>query len=674
MNGIKRKYDESHPISFLAGSANAQRLRNTKKKVEVIRYQRNVNASFQSNQSSTSTTEKEAASNSTTFSLENDQKEKAQLISDSLTLGPKDIQAPEDDLHFTKFEPNTGIELKKRFVPNLNVSGYLEGRTLVPISTLYSICLPGESNDGKCTIPIDGDWLIIGAIAERKASYEIKGYKLDTKGRKIDEEKFKAEYLAYMERKGGGPPDMNDLDNPWRDVQKEVPKSVSQTYTLVDIGQRLEKQETAGDSMLMVTVYKAEEVRVDGGANRKYIGGSGGAYELMATLGAGTVVCLLNPIITHGPTRSTSTSTYEQSNTDKKKSQSGSDKSMIGLKPRRWENVLTIGIAKHVGKCESARRDGQACGNFIDLRTSMRACSYHSHLSTSKSRRGRQEFANNTSIFMRSSGQRATPYSFSEGMAFSQSKAYVSKGYSGASADSRFDMDAGKGREAEAKFIRDAREKEAENKISSQLIKNRRSRPKDKVPQTKGADVQEQRPSQNVPQTTSDSQKPEGQRNSYGSRLVQDALKELKKSTAGLPNGIVDRDKMNSSQGRSGSIRLPGSSEKKELSSVKLDKVSKKSFFVFEYYADKSLPSIEQLLARHSASAQIPMPLMNLKVGVGKSAVRAPSNPSLGRNLKLAPKRPNAVDSRPIKMSTDDDSSSDDDLVIERVVKPGKTT
>lgn len=393
MNGIKRKYDESHPISFLAGSANAQRLRNTKKKEEVIKYQRNINASFQSSQSITKTTEREAGS-STTFSLENDQRQKAQRISETLPLGPKDVQATEDDIHFTKLEPNTGIELKKRFVPNLNVSGYLEGRTLVPISTLYSICLPGESNDGKCTIPIDGDWLIIGAIAERKAAYEIKGYKLDTKGRKIDEEKFKASYLAYMERKGGGQPDINDVDNPWRDVQKEVPKSVSQTYMLVDIGQRLEKQETAGDSMLMVTVYKADEVRVEEGANRRYIGGSGGAYELMQTLGAGTVVCLLNPVITHGPTRSSSTNTDDQSNPDKKKSQSGSNNSMIGLKPRRRENVLTIGIAKHVGKCESVRKDGAQCGNFVDLRTSMRACSYHSHLSTSKSRRGRQEFAN----------------------------------------------------------------------------------------------------------------------------------------------------------------------------------------------------------------------------------------------------------------------------------------
>lgn len=64
------------------------------------------------------------------------------------------------------------------------------------------------------------------------------------------------------------------------------------------------------------------------------------------------------------------------------------------------------------------------------------------------------------------------------------------------------------------------------------------------------------------------------------------------------------------------------------------------------------------------------MPLMNLKVGIGKSAVRAPSNPSFGRNLELAPKRPNAVDNGPLKlnMSVEDDSlSEDDDLVIERV-------
>lgn len=180
---------------------------------------------------------------------------------------------------------------------------------------------------------------------------------------------------------------------------------------------------------------------------------------------------------------------------------------------------------------------------------------------------------------MRSNGQRATPYSFSEGMAFAQSKAYVSKGGPGTSADSRFDMDAGKGRDMEAKFLRDARDKEAENLISSQLLKNRRSRPKDRdrVSHSKGDDTQEQRPSPNVQQTTSDSQKPEGQRNSYGSRLVQDALKELKKSTVALPKGVDDRRRVSSTQGYSGSTRLLGSCEKKDLSGAKLEKVSRKS-------------------------------------------------------------------------------------------------
>ena len=397
MNGVKRKHDGDHISGFLAGSANAQRLRNTNKKEETINYKRDINASFQStrNNGTEETASYKVAGSSNSFSLEDDQRQKAQRVSDSLPVCPKDVQASEDDLHFTKIEPNTGIELKKRFLPNLNVSGYLEGRTLVPISTLYSICLPGESNDGKCTIPIDGDWLIIGAIAERKANYEIKGYKLDTKGKKIDEEKFKAAYLAYLERKAGEAPDLNDIDNPWRDVQKEVRSTISQTYTLVDIGQRLVKRETAGDSMLTVTVYKADEVRVDENANRRYIGGSGGAYELMDTLGAGTVVCLLNPIITHGPAmKASSTNAYNQSDTDEKKSKSGPNNNMIALKPRRRENVLTIGVAKHVGQCGSIRRDGLQCNNFIDLRTSMRACSYHSDLSTSKSRKGRQEFAN----------------------------------------------------------------------------------------------------------------------------------------------------------------------------------------------------------------------------------------------------------------------------------------
>lgn len=66
---------------------------------------------------------------------------------------------------------------------------------------------------------------------------------------------------------------------------------------------------------------------------------------------------------------------------------------------------------------------------------------------------------------------------------------------------------------------------------------------------------------------------------------------------------------------------------------------------------------------------------MNLKVGIGNSAVRAPSNPSFGRNLKLAPRQTSTKDSQlqPIEfnINTEDNTSSDeDDLVIERVVKP----
>lgn len=62
---------------------------------------------------------------------------------------------------------------------------------------------------------------------------------------------------------------------------------------------------------------------------------------------------------------------------------------------------------------------------------------------------------------------------------------------------------------------------------------------------------------------------------------------------------------------------------------------------------------------------------MNLKVGVGKSAVRAPSHTSFGRNLQLAPKRLNTIDNQSITF--DDSLSDDDDLVIERVVKPSKS-
>lgn len=176
----------------------------------------------------------------------------------------------------------------------------------------------------------------------------------------------------------------------------------------------------------------------------------------------------------------------------------------------------------------------------------------------------------------------ATPYSFSDGMGFAQSKAYISKGGPGRSIDSHFEVNASIERDAEARFIKNAREKEAESKISTQLFMNRLTRPKEKTTQSKGASskpsvpkAKEKITSDHVTQTTSDLQKPEGQRHSYGSRLVQDALKELKKSTASLSNADnkkptnIDKHKINPSQGNE-------SDQKKELSVTKLDKVSRR--------------------------------------------------------------------------------------------------
>ena len=139
---------------------------------------------------------------------------------------------------------------------------------------------------------------------------------------------------------------------------------------------------------------------------------------------------------------------------------------------------------------------------------------------------------------MRSKGLHATLYSFSDGMTFSQSKTYVSKGGPGKSADSRFDNDANIRRDFEAKLMKNARDKEAENKISTQLFMNRLTRPRDKDSNNKSADSEKPKASssQNIQQSTSNSQKPDNQRYSYGFKIVQEARKELKKSSAVLPN------------------------------------------------------------------------------------------------------------------------------------------
>lgn len=179
-------------------------------------------------------------------------------------------------------------------------------------------------------------------------------------------------------------------------------------------------------------------------------------------------------------------------------------------------------------------------------------------------------------------------------MSSAQSKAYISKGNPKISTDLRFQIDPSMGRDAEAKSLRVAKEKEAEGRISSQLLKNRLNRPNDKAchitsslpnSEKQSKSTHESGPfqlsSQSSTQKTSNFQLPEGNQHSYGSKLIQDALKGMKKSTSFHVNRADFKQigSMNHGIARSQNPdpTIPNRNRAKtDLSEKKLDKVSGK--------------------------------------------------------------------------------------------------
>ncbi|CAK5281563.1 unnamed protein product, partial [Mycena citricolor] len=85
---------------------------------------------------------------------------------DNIPLGPIDHQAPFDDPHFLRIEPNSGIAFSSRIVSHDDLQDHLRARHFLAPSQLYSVARLTQDKQGY-DVPVEADWVTIAVVAER---------------------------------------------------------------------------------------------------------------------------------------------------------------------------------------------------------------------------------------------------------------------------------------------------------------------------------------------------------------------------------------------------------------------------------------------------------------------------------------------------------------------------
>jgi minichromosome maintenance protein 10 len=281
----------SQKSSFLASSAIAHRsagslLARSSKSSQTKTFKRNAESDL-----------RKAAAVAPTVGQQRD--DSLRLI-ETLPIGPKEMSPPEDDPHFLKYEPTSGIALRQRKMPHPEMVSHLEGRYYIPISTLYSIAVPGRCDDGDFSIPVEGDWVTMGVVVKRSEVLLTKPIGIDHLGRRLNKDGIPIddnnnpfmtpEEKKEISRKNQGAGQMKELE-PKRFI----------VFTLLDISNQPDKfGQHDGSCEIELALFEADTSVVDLDGQRKYYGGSNGAYEKLLMATYGTLVCILNPKVRKG--------------------------------------------------------------------------------------------------------------------------------------------------------------------------------------------------------------------------------------------------------------------------------------------------------------------------------------------------------------------------------------
>ncbi|CAD6886206.1 unnamed protein product [Tilletia laevis] len=340
------------------------------------------------------------------------------VIIEDIPLGPVDFPHPPGDPSFNTLEPYSGIRLRNRALPFDQFQSIMEYTRYISPSTLYAMVQqyhdPNHQSgynfrtDGKYTLPIEGDWVVIGVLAEKSQIRITKG----GKGRQDsdDEKDPAAEGLDFdgqgnaqnRSKKRNNGADPNPSLRPYSEPRKYM------AWKLVDFGSSSSapggdsrtRGTDSGDCVLSLQLFAADEaleapkddesrnhVRAEvrnGFRNTPatiHRGGSRGAFEKYYKEREGTVVAIVSPRIMRRAT--VNGVNY--------------DKNLLSITPVDAASVHVIGRASDYAQCQAHRKDGVRCNAWVDSRTGTGVCDYHLEQGVNAARRGRQEFASGTS-------------------------------------------------------------------------------------------------------------------------------------------------------------------------------------------------------------------------------------------------------------------------------------
>lgn len=185
------------------------------------------------------------------------------------------------------------------------VQDYLYGRYYLTPTLLYSVIR--LSRDGATyDLPVDGDWVTIAVVAER-GEVRISGTKSTSKDDDDDDD-------GDEDEEGNQVP-KDPKKNGWKGkkAKPEYRKRPPRKYInlkLCSLPPRSRNSNgsstsTSGDALLQLLLFEADSVATEMVENgdeekvpvKRYLGGSGGAYERWCNLTVGSVIAVMNPKI-----------------------------------------------------------------------------------------------------------------------------------------------------------------------------------------------------------------------------------------------------------------------------------------------------------------------------------------------------------------------------------------
>ncbi|GAA5903976.1 hypothetical protein JCM5296_002471 [Sporobolomyces johnsonii] len=295
-------------------------------------------------------------------------------VIEELEMGPIDFKPPKDDPGFERFEPNSGIHLRERLIPHVQVQALLSDRYHLTPSQIYS--LARVDNRKQVHIDVDADFVVIGVLAWKDELRFLHSNPL-AEPKKDPNPSSSSKAFGKAPRKGKDDDDdeAGDKDDLFRAPTKKQRRQRYVRFELVDLS--TPQASGSGSGALSVMLVEADSVDQgideDGNEVPIYRGQSGGAYERFWKESPGAVVAIVNP----------SFLPYTQGKSHT-------------LKPISADSMVVLGRAEHLTFCDALRKkDGKPCNNWVDARKSTK-CDFHVHLAVSRAGVGRAETFSNT--------------------------------------------------------------------------------------------------------------------------------------------------------------------------------------------------------------------------------------------------------------------------------------